>query len=54
MVHLAGFPADDETQKILAGAGILIFPTHEEAVRAMYALVTYGKIRRQFDKEQTS
>jgi acyl-CoA synthetase (NDP forming) len=53
-IHLPGFPADGEMQNILADAGILSFPTHEEAVRAMYALVTYGKIRRQFDAEQTS
>ncbi|MFH1382114.1 MAG: CoA-binding protein [Chloroflexota bacterium] len=45
-MHLPGFPTDAAIQKMLADAGILTFPTCEEAVRTMYALVSYGQIKR--------
>ena len=35
-------------------AGILSFPRPEEAVRAMYTLVEYGRIKRRFARGQTA
>jgi acyl-CoA synthetase (NDP forming) len=43
---LPGSIRDREMQKIFSDAGIIGFPSPEESVRAMYALVKYGEIKR--------
>ena len=48
-----GFHGASELQKTLDETGILSYPTPEEAVRAMYTLMKYAEIKRQFTEEQT-
>jgi len=48
-----GFHGASELQKTLDETGILSYPTPEEAVRAMYTLMKYADIKRQFTEEQT-
>jgi acyl-CoA synthetase (NDP forming) len=43
---LPGAARDKEVQRMLADAGIIGFPSPEESVKAMYALVKYGEIKR--------
>jgi len=40
-------------QKTLDEAGIPSYSTPEETVRAMYTLMKYAEIKRQFTEEQT-
>jgi len=46
------FASSEPINRALDAAGILTFSTPEEAVRAMYTLVRYAEIRRQFAGEQ--